>query len=72
MEVAAPVFWGGALVLFLLTLYRTGWNFRESILKMVGLRGFGDLTTLELVVWAATMGGTFYVFFQVLEACKDL
>ncbi len=70
MEAATPVFWVGVLVLFVLISHRTGWNFRESIMVLIGLRGSGNVTTLELLVGAGTIGGTFFVFLQVLDACK--
>ncbi|WP_162946908.1 hypothetical protein [Ruegeria sp. EL01] len=72
METAAPVFWGGMLVLFLLLLHRTGWNVRESILAIVGLRGMRNITPAEIVVMAVTFCATFYVMFQAIEACKQI
>ncbi len=72
METATPVFWGGVLVLFLLILYRTGWNVRESILAIICLRGMRNITPVELVVSAVTISATFYVLLQALEACKQI
>jgi hypothetical protein len=42
----SPVFWGGILLLFVLILYRKGWNFWESILEIVGLHVIQDVTAV--------------------------
>jgi hypothetical protein len=72
METALPIFWGDVLVLFVLSLYRTGWNFAESFRRITGLNGLRTVDLPEALVLCATIGGTFYFFLHGVEACKHL
>ena len=70
MNAAAPVFWGGVAVLFLLVLRRSGWNFHEVVLAIIGVRSLRNLTALEKTVSFATVGLTMLLVVQGVEACK--
>ncbi|MDP5219557.1 hypothetical protein Q5Y75_20240 [Ruegeria sp. 2205SS24-7] len=67
---SSPVSFAGIFVLFILVLYRLDWNFRESILELIGLRGMKNISILEMFVMAATFGATFYALFEVLKTCN--
>ncbi|WP_133057590.1 hypothetical protein [Falsiruegeria litorea] len=69
MDAAAPAFWIGMVVLFLLVLYRTNWNFREAFSELVSFRQRGNQTKLEKGVLAATLAMTFYLLIKAMEGC---
>lgn len=69
MDAAAPAFWIGMLVLFVLVLYRTNWNIRAAFSELVSFRQRGNQSKLEKVVLAATLAMTFYLLIKAMEGC---